>query len=590
MTDICKSGGPSYNTMNRLNRKLTQEVDYNTMVNLPQINGVTLIGNKTAESLFLVKSTSVGMSIYGTNSSGLPLLFIFSPYEPVSTVSSLAIPSSLAIATIMGGTVSTLKTATKTVVGGMNNLYDTIVTLTNNFNTHNSDNVRHITATERTTWNTASTNGLRAVYTDTTNQTIQGTKTFVNDPLRSTAKSTVATNSGTIYATEAQIYVHATNTSNPHSTTKAQVGLGNADNTADSVKNVLSATKWTTARTITINSASTTTAASIDGTANASVGITVNASMPIGFTQPIFGTNSLQNYIQSIYNWVYNTENTIFTISDYFTNGVAKSALKWESPITITYAGALTGAFSFDGSSSVTATIGLNNVFTGYAPESLTLSPGSNIQLVSAINPISDGRLTSYKQAVVSFPAAASQRVDLTSTSAGNAFSATTIGVQGVLPIANGGTGNTTGRAASADKLTTPRIITMDGSIQASATWDGSTSLVLDTGGQQVAILQCHSTLLGRVLIQFNPRIMLQDDGIASYSERLAIALSEAGTWYPATGFFESPSSIFTAIAVTGSPSGVLTVIGTDTYNGTTTDIELDSNWQFSLKLIPYRY
>ena len=50
---------------------------------------------------------------------------------------------------------------------------------------------------------------------------------------------------------------------NPHNTTKADVGLGNADNTADVNKNVLSATKLTTARTI--------NGVSFDGTANITV-------------------------------------------------------------------------------------------------------------------------------------------------------------------------------------------------------------------------------------------------------------------------------------------------------------------------------
>ncbi|NLL64018.1 MAG: hypothetical protein GX241_07320, partial [Ruminococcaceae bacterium] len=53
---------------------------------------------------------------------------------------------------------------------------------------------------------------------------------------------------------------HIANTSNPHNVTKAQVGLGNVDNTADSAKNVLSATKLTTARTI--------NGTSFNGTAN----------------------------------------------------------------------------------------------------------------------------------------------------------------------------------------------------------------------------------------------------------------------------------------------------------------------------------
>lgn len=43
---------------------------------------------------------------------------------------------------------------------------------------------------------------------------------------------------------------HEAKKDNPHGVTKSQVGLGNCDNTADSAKNVLSATKLTTARTI----------------------------------------------------------------------------------------------------------------------------------------------------------------------------------------------------------------------------------------------------------------------------------------------------------------------------------------------------
>lgn len=54
--------------------------------------------------------------------------------------------------------------------------------------------------------------------------------------------------------------IHTARTDNPHATTKAHVGLGNADNTADIAKNVLSATKLTTARQI--------GSATFDGTGN----------------------------------------------------------------------------------------------------------------------------------------------------------------------------------------------------------------------------------------------------------------------------------------------------------------------------------
>ena len=68
------------------------------------------------------------------------------------------------------------------------------------------------------------------------------------------------------------VATHIANTSNPHNVTKAQVGLGNVDNTADSAKNVLSATKLTTARTI--------AGVSFDGTADIAIPFANLSSKP----------------------------------------------------------------------------------------------------------------------------------------------------------------------------------------------------------------------------------------------------------------------------------------------------------------------
>lgn len=65
----------------------------------------------------------------------------------------------------------------------------------------------------------------------------------VNKPISNAAKTEFE-------STNKAISDHTGNISNPHSVTKAQVGLGNADNTADSAKKVLSATKLATARKI----------------------------------------------------------------------------------------------------------------------------------------------------------------------------------------------------------------------------------------------------------------------------------------------------------------------------------------------------
>ena len=56
---------------------------------------------------------------------------------------------------------------------------------------------------------------------------------------------------------------------------KSDVGLSNVDNTADSSKNVLSATKWTTARTLSLTG-DVTGSSSIDGSTNISIDVTLD--------------------------------------------------------------------------------------------------------------------------------------------------------------------------------------------------------------------------------------------------------------------------------------------------------------------------
>lgn len=55
---------------------------------------------------------------------------------------------------------------------------------------------------------------------------------------------------------------------------KGDVGLGSVDNTADAAKNVLSASKWTTARTLSLTGDAT-GSMSVDGSANASAALTL---------------------------------------------------------------------------------------------------------------------------------------------------------------------------------------------------------------------------------------------------------------------------------------------------------------------------
>jgi hypothetical protein len=74
------------------------------------------------------------------------------------------------------------------------------------------------------------------------------------------------------YALNSALTAHINKVDNPHAVTKSQVGLGSVDNTADSAKNVLSATKLTQARTI--------AGVLFDGTANIAIPFANLASKP----------------------------------------------------------------------------------------------------------------------------------------------------------------------------------------------------------------------------------------------------------------------------------------------------------------------
>lgn len=93
-----------------------------------------------------------------------------------------------------------------------------------------------------------------------------------------------------VIAVDGKIDTHVVRVDNPHAVTKAQVGLGNVDNTSDSSKNVLSASKLTTARTITLTG-DVTGSVSFDGTANASITATI-ASNSVAL-----GTDTTGNYV-----------------------------------------------------------------------------------------------------------------------------------------------------------------------------------------------------------------------------------------------------------------------------------------------------
>ncbi|WP_315057971.1 hypothetical protein [Chryseobacterium indoltheticum] len=106
---------------------------------------------------------------------------------------------------------------------------------------------------------------------------------------------------------------------------KSHVGLSNVDNTADAAKSVLSASKWTAARTITLSGV-TSTAQTVDGTSNVTIPITAVPATLLTGTAAVNTTGS---------------------------------AAKLTTARTISASGDATWATSFDGSANVTSALTL---------------------------------------------------------------------------------------------------------------------------------------------------------------------------------------------------------------------------------------
>lgn len=111
--------------------------------------------------------------------------------------------------------------------------------------THTGNSTIHITTSERTKWNAAKT------HADSTHARTDATKVE-----KSTTNGNIKIN-----GTETTVYTHPSGT-NPHGTTKSDVGLGNVDNTADANKSVKHATSadnagWATKATAIVDYALT---------------------------------------------------------------------------------------------------------------------------------------------------------------------------------------------------------------------------------------------------------------------------------------------------------------------------------------------
>ena len=132
-----------------------------------------------------------------------------------------------------------------------------------------------------------------------------------------------------VVAVDGKVNTHVARNDNPHSVTKTQVGLDNVDNTADSAKSVLSATKLTTARMI--------NGVAFDGSAN----ITVSDSTAVKLTgnQTIAGTKTFSS-------------NIVGNVT-----GNAGTATTLATARNITLSGDASGTASFNGSANASIVV-----------------------------------------------------------------------------------------------------------------------------------------------------------------------------------------------------------------------------------------
>lgn len=135
--------------------------------------------------------------------------------------------------------------------------------------------------------------------------------------------------------------------------TKADVGLANVDNTADSAKSVASAAKLTTARTI--------NGVSFDGTANITV---VDATKAPLASPALTGTPTAPTAATTTNTTQLATTAFVQAVNASDT-GSAATALTLKTARTIAIAGAVTGSVSFNGGSNVTINSAFGDVDLG---------------------------------------------------------------------------------------------------------------------------------------------------------------------------------------------------------------------------------
>ena len=230
----------------------TAIIDYNLTYNKPSINGVELINAKTLEDFDIQRTIKAGENVYLTKSEADKMTDTINVYE--ATTSRMGVVE-IATQTEVNTGTDTVKPVTpatlKPVTDNLHTKIDNEITraqqaeqtLQNNIDTIGTqieNEIDRATATEQALDTKIENEIDRATATEHTlnedivNEEIRAKKAEGELAADLSLESIRAQNAEQTIQTN--LTTHISNTENPHSVTKAQVGLSNVDNTSDADK------------------------------------------------------------------------------------------------------------------------------------------------------------------------------------------------------------------------------------------------------------------------------------------------------------------------------------------------------------------
>ena len=191
---------------NVISAEFTEAIlDYNLLYNHPSINGVELINNKTLEDFDIQKTIYAGQNVYLTKSDAQKMDDTINVYEATESRKG----------------VSEIATQQETNTG--------------------TDDFRYITPKKLKPIRDALEQAIAAE--ETRAKGVEGSLSNLTTDAKGNLVSAINEVDSHTDTNTTNLSNHIGNTSNPHSVTKAQVGLGNVDNTSDLDKPISTATQ-----------------------------------------------------------------------------------------------------------------------------------------------------------------------------------------------------------------------------------------------------------------------------------------------------------------------------------------------------------